>query len=362
MRSTIRVLVVDDSALVRQMLTRAISLDPRIEVVGHARTGVEAIEKARELKPDVITLDIEMPELSGLEALPHLNKHADARVVMLSSLDDPDTTYKALSSGAVDFLAKPRQGFATSINDLAEVLLKKIKTAYRVDPQRVTQVMNAVAAEDEIDAGARSGARTGVEVASIVKNVVAIAASTGGPPALERVFSGLNATLPAVYLIVQHLPPGFSASLARRISSVGDIEAVEAGNGMPLRPGTAYIAPHGAHMLVGSSGDRNGRIILEETAPVHGLCPAADPLFESVAKTYGRRSIGVVLTGMGSDGAQGLNVIKAAGGETIAQNEPTSVVWGMPGAAARMGAVRHTVPIGLVAAEIRRSMRGKVSA
>lgn len=354
MQSVIKVLVVDDSALIRQMLTRVLSMDPRIEVVGIARTGLEAIEKARDLEPDVITLDIEMPELTGLEALPHLKRHSNARVIMLSTVDDPDTTYAALSRGAVDFLAKPKGGFASSLEELSEQLLKMIRTAYRVDPGRVTaleQVYDDAPPVVESDQAAH--AHVGLQ------NMVAIAASTGGPPALERVFSGLSSSIPAAYLIVQHLPAGFTASLARRLSSVSDVPVLEARDGMMVKQGTAYLAPHGTHMTVMRTNPVSCRLLLEDSAPVHGVRPAADPLFDSVARVYGDRAIGVLLTGMGSDGARGLEAIREAGGETIAQNEETSVVWGMPGAAVKIKAVRRLVPIGLVAAEIRRTTREK---
>ena len=199
MRSPIKVLVVDDSALIRQMLTRALSVDPSIEIVGSAKTGLEAIEKANELVPDVVTLDIEMPELSGLEALPHIVKTTPARVVMLSSLSDDETTYQALERGAVDFLVKPSAGVALSLAELSEMLIKKIKTAYRVDPDR--RLAARVAGGDQARAGGALGAgpRRGIPA----DRVVAIAASTGGPPALETVFSGVAADLPAAYVVVQ---------------------------------------------------------------------------------------------------------------------------------------------------------------
>jgi two-component system chemotaxis response regulator CheB len=356
MRATIKVLIVDDSALIRQILARALALDPRIEIVGTAKNGVEAIEQARKLQPDVVTLDIEMPELSGLEALPHIIKHSDARVLMLSTLDDPETTYKALSLGAVDFIAKPKAGFATSISDLSEQLLKKIKTAYRVDPDRV------MAARDAEEARPPSGEEEPQEPppppGTEIERVVAIAASTGGPPALERVFSGLSCATPAAYVIVQHLPEGFSTSLAKRLDSVSQLSVVEASQGVAISPGTAYLAPYGSHMTVTHAGG-SPRIHLDTSPPQHGVIPAADPLFESTAELFGEKVVGVVLTGMGSDGARGLSAIKAVGGDTIAQDEETSVVWGMPGAAQRVGAVRHVVPIGLIAAEIRRAMRGR---
>ncbi len=374
MRTTIKVLVVDDSALIRQMLTRALSVDPRIEIVGTAKTGVEAIEKARDLDPDVITLDIQMPELDGLEALPHITKHSDARVVMLSSVDDPDTTYQALSTGAVDFIYKPRGGMASSLTELTELLLKKIRTAYRIDPSKVDGVRAAGIEQLQTQAGVAEAAPEVVSepgdglppIAVEVHGgappslIVAIAASTGGPPALECVFRGLVSSLPAAYLVVQHLPPGFTSSLARRLSSAGDVETVEAVDGMAVTAGRAYIAPHGLHMRVVKE-DGQVRLSLTDDAPVHGVRPAADPLFESLAAQFGDRAVGVVLTGMGSDGARGLLAIRQAGGSTIVQNEETSVVWGMPGAAMKQGAARHVVPIGLVAAEIRRVSRDRSS-
>jgi len=364
MPSLIKVLVVDDSALIRQILTRALSVDPRVEVVGVARDGVEAIQKARELDPDVITLDINMPELNGLEALPHILKDSSARVLILSNVDDPETTYQALDAGAVDFISKPKQGFASSIEELSDILLKKIHTAYGVDPRRVARLARRVG-----DAVQRETATAVLEPAmptpaagepkssrGRVRSAVAIASSTGGPPALERVFDGIPESVPASFLVVQHLPPGFSASLARRLNARSSLIVREAEDGMPLVNGTALIAPHGRHMRV---ADVAGvpRVVLSEDEPVHGMRPSADPLFESVADVFGEDAVGVVLTGMGSDGAQGLARIKESGGRTIAQDEETSVVWGMPSAAVKAGAVGHIVPVGLVAAEIRRSMR-----
>lgn len=348
----IRVLVVDDSALIRQMLTRALSMDPRVQIVGTAKTGVEAVERARELQPDVITLDIEMPELTGLEALPHIRKHTDARVVMLSSLDDPDTTYRALGMGAIDFIAKPSGGVASSITELTEHLLKVIKTANRVTPERAAAAM-APHEGGTADVGSDGTDQVGgCEFAACV----AIAASTGGPPALERVFAGLPASLPAAYVIVQHLPFGFSASLARRLSMAGEIEVVEAADGQPLCPGRAYLATHGRHVAV-ERDDTGSRIRLVDAPPMHGVRPAGDLLFKSVADAFGRDSVGVVLTGMGADGAEGAREIRLAGGDTVVQDEATSVVWGMPGAALRAGAASRVVSVGLVAAEIRRAVR-----
>lgn len=347
MRSTIKVLVVDDSALTRQLLTRALSVDPTFEIVGTARTGVEAIEKTHALAPDVVTLDIEMPELTGLEALPRIIKTSPARVLMLSSIDDPDTTYAALELGATDFVVKPASGFVSSLTELSEVLIKKIKTAYRVRPERRCVVPRQ--AQQRVSGHVPS-------VGGPPDRIVAIAASTGGPPALEAVISGLDAGLGASYMIVQHLPKGFTGSLARRLGRLAPIPVIEAEDGMPVERDTAYIAPHGRHMTV--AGRRTMRMSLQDAPPLHGVRPAADPLFMSVAEHVGEDSVGVVLTGMGSDGAAGLRSIMEAGGTTIVQDEDSSVVWGMPGAAVRMGVASRVVPIDDVASEIRRAVRG----
>ncbi len=364
MRSTINVLIVDDSALIRQILSRALALDPRIEIVGVAKNGVEAIEQAKRLDPDVITLDIEMPELTGLEALEQLPRYSSARVVMLSSLDDPETTYQALSLGAVDFIPKPRSGFATSIGELSDQLLKTIKTAYRATPRTVRDAeappADAEAASVASEAPAEPAPPAPADTRGAVSAVVAIASSTGGPPALERVFAGIDPAQSVAYLVVQHLPDGFATSLARRLAAVGRVPVEIAADGTALEPGRAYLAPYGAHLRVRLEAGRPVLRLDRETSAIHGVRPAADPLFESVAEVFGERAVGVVLTGMGTDGAAGLDAVRAAGGATIAQNEETSVVWGMPGAAVKRGAVRHVVPLGLVAVEIRRSLRGRV--
>jgi two-component system chemotaxis response regulator CheB len=358
MPAPIRVLVVDDSALIRQMLTHALDLDPRIEVVGFARNGVEALEKVAQLRPDVITLDIEMPELTGLEALPFIIRESDARVLMLSSLDDPDTTYTALSAGAVDFIAKPKAGFASSLSELADDLSKKIKTAYRIPPDKRVAVSSAILA------GRRPGEddeRVAPSTGTMPKEpgrLVVMAASTGGPPALERVFAGLASNAPVAFMVVQHLPAGFTASFAKRLARIAGFPVTEASHGMRVEAGRGYIAPYGRHMTVVGAPGQATTVRLVDTAPVHGVRPAADPLFESAATAYGEAVTGVILTGMGQDGASGLSAVKDAGGRTVVQDEPTSVVWGMPGAAVRRGAAQVVAPIDRIATEIRRTVRG----
>jgi len=348
MRSAIRVLVVDDSALVRQMLCRALSAAPGIEVVGTAGTGFEAISKALELQPDVITLDIQMPELSGLEALAQIVRNTPARVVMLTAVEDPDTAYEALDLGATDFVVKPRKGLASSLAEAAEVLVRKIEIASRVPPERRLIRRAEGAGSPKPVRSPRQSAPRGFE------KVVAIAASTGGPPALEVVFSALNTDLPAAYVIVQHLPAGFADPLARRLSRTTDIAVSVPSTGTVLQQGMAYLAPHGTHMRV--EGRTVPRLQLESSPPLHSVRPAADPLFESVAARFGDKAVGVVLTGMGVDGATGMMAIRNAGGTTIVQDEETSVVWGMPGAAVRAGAAAEVVPLSAVAGRIRRAV------
>jgi two-component system chemotaxis response regulator CheB len=352
MFTTIRVLVVDDSALIRQMLTRALTLDPSIDVVGVAKNGVDAIEKANELAPDVVTLDIEMPELTGLEALPHIIRNSRARVLMLSSVDDPETTYEALSKGASDFIAKPSGGFASSLSELADFLIKRIKTVYRIDPdKRVPEESDEL---HKATSAAKARSRSVVADTASCDNLVVMAASTGGPPALEKVFGELSSDAPAAYMVVQHLPSGFTAQLAKRLTRTAGFPVLQAEAGMKVEAGTGYVAPYGSHLIVSGRPGRLTTVSLEDGPPMHGVRPAADPLFASAAATFGPRAAGVVLTGMGTDGAAGLEKIRDAGGTTVVQDEATSIVWGMPGAAVKRGAAQYVVPLDRVATEIRR--------
>lgn len=348
----IRVLVVDDSALVRQILTHVLSDASRIEVVGVARNGVEAVAAVKALEPDVVTLDIQMPEMDGLEALRLIVRDSDARVVMLTSVDDPETTYKALESGATEFILKPREGLASSIDRLGVELVRAVKAAYAAGPEKRTRTTPPVAAVSAPEP----------KTPSDPTRLVCVASSTGGPLALDRVFAGLQADASASFLVVQHLPVGFAASLAARLAKVAGFPVEEALGGARLVAGRGYVAPHGTHMRVAGSPGRPTHIELIKGPSIHGLIPAADPLFESAAETFGDKTVGVVLTGMGSDAAVGLLSIREAGGQTIAQDEQTSVVWGMPGAAVKIGAAQVVAPIDRVAVEIRRALRNGVNA
>ena len=347
MKPAIRVLVVDDSALVRQMLTRVLSEASHIEVVGIARNGVEAVAAVRTLGPDVVTLDIQMPEMDGMEALRLIVRDSDARVVMLTGVDDPETTFRALEWGATDFILKPREGLATSIDRLSVELVRAIRAAYAASPEKRSQT----------GPPATRTATQATPATGDPERVVCIASSTGGPLALDRVFAGLQPDLSAAFLVVQHLPVGFAVSLAARLSRVAGFRVDEAQDGMRVLAGQGYVAPYGTHMrIVGGTGSATS-IELVGGPSIHGLIPSADPLFESAAEVFGKKAVGVVLTGMGSDAAVGLLAIREAGGHTIAQDEQTSVVWGMPGAAVKIGAAECVAPVDRVAAEIRRALR-----
>jgi two-component system chemotaxis response regulator CheB len=345
-KPTIRVLVVDDSALARQILTRVLDEASHIEIVGVARNGLEAVAAVRALDPDVVTLDIQMPEMDGMEALRLIVRDSRARVVMLTGVDDPETTFEALEAGATDFVLKPREGLATSIDRLTIELVRAIKAAYATTPEK-----RARAAPPAPSVPRMTPAEGDPE------RVVCIAASTGGPLALDSVFAGLQPDLSAAFLVVQHLPAGFAASLAARLAKVAGFPVSEAEDGMRVLAGQGYVAPYGTHMRIVGAPKQPTRIELVSGPSIHGLIPAADPLLESSAHAFGEKAVGVVLTGMGSDAAVGLLAVREAGGHTIAQDRGTSVVWGMPGSAVKIGAAQSVVPIDRVAVEIRLALR-----
>jgi two-component system, chemotaxis family, protein-glutamate methylesterase/glutaminase len=346
--ASIRTLVVDDSALMRAMISRILRRDPGIEVVGVARNGVEAIERALELAPDVVTLDIQMPEMDGLTALKELIRRRLGRVVMLSAQDDTETVYNALASGAIDFVSKPSGNISVDIEALAEILSEKVRIAAGADQTK---------ADASVEAIRKSPAREEPELiaemaAQHLERIIAIGASTGGPPAIESILSQLPPNLSAAILIVQHLPTGFSEGFCKRLSRAAPIPVKEAKSGQILRPGQILVAPAGAHLEIVHRPETGLTVRLMPSAPVHGVRPSVDVTFKSLARAVGDRGIGVVLTGMGVDGAEGLQEIRQAGGRTIVQDEATAVVFGMPGAAIRAGAAERVVPLSGIGKEI----------
>ncbi len=336
----IRVLVVDDSALMRRMIADLLESSPVICVVGAARDGEEAVAKTETLRPDVITLDVEMPGVDGLTALARIMARRPTPVVMLSSRTrrGAQETVRSLALGAVDFVCKPSGPISMEIEGIRDTLCAKVRMAAgaRVLPASVTPT------------GTPGGPAASLPPVSSADCVVAVASSTGGPRALEAILPRLPTDLPACLLIAQHMPEGFTAALAARLDALSPLAVREAADGDPIAAGCVLIAPGGRHMLVGPAG----RVRITRDPPVRGARPAADPLMASAAAAYGTGCIGVVLTGMGRDGAEGARAVRRAGGATIAQEESTCVVYGMPRAALERGAVDAVLPLHLIAPRI----------
>jgi two-component system chemotaxis response regulator CheB len=347
----IRVLVVDDSALVRQILSEVLSADPGIEVVGTASDAHAARERIKALNPDVLTLDVEMPKMDGITFLRNLMRLRPMPVVMVSSLTErgADVTFDALSCGAVDFLAKPKLDVAATLRDYGGELIEKVRAASRArvrafDPSRVTVVSSTTAVVPSLNLSEARHLRT-------TERVIAMGASTGGIEAIKEVLATLEPDTPGI-LIAQHIPKSFSGPFARRMNSACAMTVIEAEDGRQVLPGHVYIAPGDRHLLLARDGARYV-CRLDNGAPVNRHKPSVDVLFRSVAQGAGRNAIGVLLTGMGKDGARGMQEMREAGSRTIAQDEATSVVWGMPGEAVALGAAEHVVGITDVAGRIR---------
>jgi two-component system, chemotaxis family, protein-glutamate methylesterase/glutaminase len=338
---SVRTLVVDDSALMRAMISRILRTDPGIEVVGVARNGIEAIERALELEPDVITLDIQMPEMDGLAALRELTRRRLARVVMLTAQDDTETVYMALAQGAIDFVPKPSGNVSADIELLSDTLPDKVRAAAGADQAKADASLGA--AVRVVEPPSPQGIAD--MEAQHLEKVIVIGASTGGPPAIESILSQLPVGLAAAIIIVQHLPTGFSEGFCRRLSRVAATKVQEASSGMLLKPGQILVAPTGSHLEIAHRSESGLAVKLSPSEPIHGVRPAADVTLKSLARCVGDRAIGVVLTGMGVDGAAGLSAVRQAGGRTIVQDEATAVVFGMPSAAIKAGGVEHIVPL-----------------
>lgn len=340
----ITVLIVDDSALVRQLLVDMISQDPELEVAGIARDGVEAIKMTQDLDPDVITMDIHMPEMDGLSALEYIMKKSPRPVVMLSALVKKGAapTLKALELGAVDFIAKPSQ-FPTSVNEVREDVIDKIKAAARSRAKEVWERTRRAKPPKKVKVR-RESVRGG--------RLVVLGASAGGPRALAEIVPALPEDIPASIVVVQHMPEPFTGSFAERLNSKARVEVREALNGEELEQGLALVVPGGQDMMFEKIGGGKVRARLLPTVAKHGASPVIDVTMESAAQVFGERAVGVLLSGMGSDGAMGMGMIKDAGGETIAQNEETCLVFGMPRAAIERHLVSDVLPLEKIAEAI----------
>jgi two-component system, chemotaxis family, protein-glutamate methylesterase/glutaminase len=342
------VLVVDDSAFMRRAITKILENEPDIRVTATARTGEEAITKVEQTNPDVITMDVEMPGMGGLEAVRNIVAHHRVPIIMCSSLtrEGADTTFRALELGAVDFIAKPDAAY-TNINEVARDLVAKVRTFARrgarpLAAREAGERAAERAAEDTVRpakpfAPMHTSARGNFEC-------VAIGTSTGGPVALSHVIPYLPQNFPTPIVIVQHMPLGFTRPLADRLNAQSKVRVLEATNGMILEKGTALVIPSGKQVrLIRSLGEVEVELHPDDGTSLH--VPSVDVMTEQVANMYGPLSVGVILTGMGQDGVKGLKRLKARGGYVVGQDEKTCVVYGMPRAAAVAGLVDRVAPL-----------------
>lgn len=360
-----RVLIVDDSALIRQMLTEILGADPSIEVVGTSPDPYAAREKIKTLNPDVLTLDVEMPRMDGITFLRNLMRLRPMPVVMISSLTGKgaDITLQALELGAVDFVSKPKLDVSHGMREYAEDIRAKVRMAARVPVralERMARAPVAIEATPKLSADAILGAATSSMKLRTTEKIIAIGASTGGTEAIKDVLMAMPADAPGI-VITQHIPAEFSAAFARRLDGLCVLSVCEASDGQHILPGHAYVAPGGRHLLVQRSGARY-MCSLNDGPPVNRHRPSVDVLFRSVAQAVGMNAVAALLTGMGDDGAEGLNELRALGVHTIAQNEATSVVWGMPGEAVKRGAACEVLPLDSIACSLLRAAVGQTAA
>jgi two-component system chemotaxis response regulator CheB len=349
---TIRVIVVDDSALVRGLLSEIINRQPDMTCIGAASDPIVAREMIRSLNPDVITLDIEMPRMDGLEFLAHLMRLRPMPVVMVSTLTErgADVTLKALELGAVDFVAKPKIGVADGLRQLGADITEKIRTAARARVRRLAAPVAAPAGAAPAHAApAPSLGRLSTE------KLIFLGASTGGTEATREVLVNLPPDCPAV-LITQHMPPGFTRSYAARLNGLCRIRVAEATDGERVLPGHAYVAPGGFHLSVERSG-ANYLARVQDGEPVNRHRPSVEVLFESAARVVGRNALGVMLTGMGADGARAMRAMRDAGSWNVVQDEASCVVFGMPREAIAHGAAHEVLPLAQIAPRLMEWLR-----
>lgn len=347
----VRVLVVDDSAFMRRIIAELLASDPDVTVIATARDGADGVEKALALRPDVITMDIEMPRLDGYGALRELMSRCPTPVVMVSSHTraGAEATIRALALGAVDFLAKPSGSISLDMATVRDELVAKVKAAAGA----IVRFRRVLAELPPLKRTAPPAAVPVVDPA--FRRLVIIGCSTGGPGALHQIIPRLPADLPAAVLVVQHMPAGFTRSLAQRLDEISAIRVKEAEDGDGVLPGHVLLAPGGYHMVLAG----RERIRLTADPPVHGVRPAVDPTLASAVPFYAPRLLGVILTGMGFDGARGIAGLKKAGGQCIAEHASTCVVYGMPRAVVEMGLADQVLPVQEISTAIVRFVRAE---
>lgn len=332
----IKVLVVDDSQFIREAVTTLLSMDDGIKVVGEGVNGVDALEKVRDLKPDLITLDIEMPVMDGLEAIERIMCSYPLPILVLTSFDDAHTAYTAISKGALEVLPKPELDSKKAkefINNIK--LLSKVKVISHI---RGSHLQKGIVKEFP--------ARKETEKSS--ERIIAVAASTGGPNALSQLLSKLPEKFPCPFVVAQHIQEAFIPGLVKWLDSISVLSVKQADEGEQVKPGFVYISPAEKHMEI----DREKRIVFIERRPYDIHFPSCNRLLSSVARVYGTRSIGIILSGMGSDGVLGMKDIKSVGGTTIAQDEKSSIIFGMPMEAIKNGCIEKVLHLDRISSEI----------
>ena len=346
----IRVMVVDDSPLARKVTSEILEQDPGITVVATAASAEIALRKLEQLKPDVVTMDLEMPGIDGLEAIRRIMRNRPVPVVVLSAfaVDGADLTIRALEAGAVDFVTKPRAGRAAAIADIAAELKSAVIQASLIDPKPVKEISGSVQGFETLSMPASIGKR-----AETRYEVVALGASAGGPVAVKEVLRRLPGHFPIGILIVLHMPPVFTAAYADRLDTLCALSVREAAAGDRLLPGTALLAPGNQHMSLERKGTEV-RVRLERSEPVSGHRPSVDVLMSSVAEVFGARALGVIMTGMGRDGAGGIARMKERGGYVIAQDQASSTIFGMNRTVIENGDADEVVCLDSVAERIMR--------
>ena len=353
----IKVLIVDDSALVRQMLTEMLNSAPDIEVIGVAHDPIMARDKIKALNPDVLTLDVEMPKMDGVTFLSNLMRLRPMPVVMVSSLTEKgaDITLAALELGAVDFVSKPKTDLAHTLDEYSEEIIEKVRIASQAKVKAFDRGATSQKITGRLSADAILEKKKFSKHFKTTDRILAIGASTGGTEAIKEVLLQLPADTPGT-VITQHIPAAFSAPFAKRMNGLSAMTVCEASDGQQIVTGHVYIAPGDRHLIVERDG---ARFVcrLHDGPEVNRHKPSVDVMFRSIAQNVGSNAISVILTGMGNDGAEGMKEMKEAGAPTIAQDEKSSVVWGMPGEAVKLGCVDSIVSLSKVAAAISKLVK-----
>jgi len=363
----VRVLIVDDSAFMRKVLQSIIATDPQLEIVGEARDGREAIAMAESLRPDVISMDIMMPHVDGLQATESIMSKNPRPIVIVSSeaRDGAEPTLRALELGAIDFVPKPSSGIDLDMNSIRDEICRKLKLASRVRVVRTAKSFSApVQAPPEnnpytkvslppSNGNGSNGSGNGAQPKAAANGrhpLVVIASSTGGPQTLMQLIPAIPRDFPGTIVLVQHMPGTFTSQFSKQLAEVAGLKVKEAEHGDELKAGTIYVCPGSHHLRISGSG----RIDLQEGERINGYRPCADLALESAAAFAGPMCVGVILTGMGADGSKGVQAVKAGGGHVIAQDEATAVIFGMPAEAIKTGAVDQVLGIESIASTLER--------